>query len=74
MPLRFQDKHVIVTGGARSIGFEIARQFAAEGAVVSIFDCDRDSLDNADRQLPGDSLLDRNIPRVMKPHQEIVFC
>lgn len=51
MPLRFQDKHVIVTGGARSIGFEIARQFATEGAVVSIFDCDRDSLDNADRQL-----------------------
>ncbi len=51
MPPRFQDKHVIVTGGARSIGLEIARQFGAEGAVVSIFDYNRDTLDDATRQL-----------------------
>ena len=51
MPRRFQDKHVIVTGGARSIGFEIARQFCVEGAVVTIFDYNRESLDDATRQL-----------------------
>lgn len=35
---RFQNKHVLITGGARGIGFEIANQFVREGAQVSIFD------------------------------------
>ena len=35
---RFHEKHVLITGGARGIGFEIARQFANEGAVVSVLD------------------------------------
>ena len=35
---RFSDKHVIVTGAARGIGFEIAKQFAREGALLSLID------------------------------------
>lgn len=35
---RLADKRVIVTGGARGIGGEIASRFAAEGAAVSILD------------------------------------
>ena len=35
---RFRDKHVLITGGARGIGYEIARHFALEGAVISLVD------------------------------------
>lgn len=36
--MRFSQKHVLITGGARGIGFEIARQFSGEGALVSLAD------------------------------------
>jgi 3-oxoacyl-[acyl-carrier protein] reductase len=48
---RFENKHVLVTGAARGIGFEIARQFAGEGAVVSIFDFHQDNLGKASNEL-----------------------
>jgi 3-oxoacyl-[acyl-carrier protein] reductase len=53
MALRFQNRHVVITGGARSIGFEIARQFCAAGAVVSIFDRDPETLAQAAAELRG---------------------
>ncbi|MBI4976577.1 MAG: SDR family oxidoreductase [Spirochaetes bacterium] len=48
---RFAQKHVFITGGAMSIGFEIARQFASEGALVSLYDRDRKALDEAVEKL-----------------------
>ena len=44
---RFSNKHVLITGGARGIGFEIARQFAREGAILSVFDFNKENLNNA---------------------------
>jgi 3-oxoacyl-[acyl-carrier protein] reductase len=41
---RFENKHVLITGGARGLGFEIARQFAKEGAILSLLDFNKDLL------------------------------
>lgn len=35
---RFFGKHVLITGAAQGIGYEIARQFAVEGATITLFD------------------------------------
>lgn len=48
---KFTGKHVLITGGARGIGFEIARQFAQAGAVLSVFDFNREMLANATAEL-----------------------
>jgi 3-oxoacyl-[acyl-carrier protein] reductase len=48
---RFENKHVMVTGAARGIGFEIARQFLIEGAIVSIIDNHQENLLSATGQL-----------------------
>lgn len=44
---RFKDRHVLVTGAARGIGFEIARHFLAEGAHVSLVDSHGENLNKA---------------------------
>jgi 3-oxoacyl-[acyl-carrier protein] reductase len=41
---RFAGKHVLITGGARGIGLEIASHFAREKATVSLFDTHRQNL------------------------------
>jgi 3-oxoacyl-[acyl-carrier protein] reductase len=48
---RFIDKHVVITGGARGIGFEIARQFASEGATVSLLDFHEANLRRAAQEI-----------------------
>jgi 3-oxoacyl-[acyl-carrier protein] reductase len=48
---RFSGKHVLITGAARGIGFEIARQFARAGAVLSILDFNRGMLGEATAEL-----------------------
>jgi NAD(P)-dependent dehydrogenase (short-subunit alcohol dehydrogenase family) len=50
---RFDNKHVLITGGARGIGFEIAKQFLSEGAVVSLVDSHEENLSAAAKQLTG---------------------
>lgn len=48
---RFTNRHVLITGGARGIGFEIARQFSNEGAVLSLLDSNEENLIKAVSEL-----------------------
>ena len=47
MKKRFENQHVVITGAARGIGFEIATQFAREGAVLSLLDFNEENLRKA---------------------------
>jgi 3-oxoacyl-[acyl-carrier protein] reductase len=49
----FAGQNVLVTGGARGLGFEIARQFAAAGATVHLFDRDPALLARASAEIHG---------------------
>jgi 3-oxoacyl-[acyl-carrier protein] reductase len=44
---RFSGRHVLITGGARGIGYEIAQQFSKEGAILSIFDFNKENLERS---------------------------
>jgi 3-oxoacyl-[acyl-carrier protein] reductase len=48
---QFSGKHVLITGGGRGIGFEIARQFGQQGARITIFDNAEDLLADATAKL-----------------------
>jgi 3-oxoacyl-[acyl-carrier protein] reductase len=48
---KFTGKHVLITGAARGIGFAIARQFAQEGAMLSLLDFNREMLAKAAGEL-----------------------
>lgn len=49
--MRFKDQYVLVTGAATHTGLEIARQFAAEGAVVYVNDLEEKPLNLAAKSL-----------------------
>ena len=49
--MRFRGASVIVTGGSRGLGLEIARVFAREGARLTLLARDREELEAARREL-----------------------
>lgn len=54
--MRLKGKVAVITGGNSGIGFSIAETFRAEGASVVIFGRNRQTLDEAQQQLGGDTL------------------
>lgn len=54
--LSFGGKAVVVTGGGRGLGFEIARQFGKAGAALYLFELDQGLLDAAVNQLRSEGL------------------
>lgn len=50
---RFSNQHVLITGGARGIGYAISEHFAKEGANLSILDNNLENLEIAQKQLAG---------------------
>ena len=50
---RFRQKHVLVTGAASGIGLEIARHFAREGAMLSMFDNNKQQLSLVANEFSG---------------------
>ncbi len=53
---RFAGRHAVVTGGARGIGFAIAKRLAAGGCRVAIWDVDGQRANDAVLDLGGDHL------------------
>ena len=47
----FCGKTIVITGGSRGLGLELAREFAAEGANIVLLARDRDQLTEAEREL-----------------------
>lgn len=47
---QFEQKNVVVTGGARGIGFEITKQFLSTGATVEVWDYSTESLEAAKKE------------------------
>lgn len=48
---KFDQKTVVVTGGAQGIGFQIVSDFLKAGAAVSIWDYSQEALSNAQKEL-----------------------
>jgi NAD(P)-dependent dehydrogenase (short-subunit alcohol dehydrogenase family) len=48
-------RHVLITGGASGIGRLMARQLAARGARVTVWDINRDALDRVVAELGGEA-------------------
>lgn len=49
--IEFAGKTIVITGGSRGLGLELAREFAAEGANIALLARDRDQLTEAEREL-----------------------
>ena len=54
--MNLKNKTVLITGGARGIGAEVARVAAARGAHLVLFDLDGDTAEEVAASLPGEHL------------------
>lgn len=68
--MRFDDKRVIVTGGAAGFGEAISRGFAGRGARVMVTDIDADAAQALADELPGAMSFGLDVTQEV-PHQQL---
>ncbi len=54
---KFKNKHVLITGAARGIGYEIAYQFGLEGAMITVIDFNAANLSKSSALLRGHGIV-----------------
>ena len=55
--MRVSGCHVVVTGGSRGIGAELAREFARRGAIVTVVARSPDSLEKVAHEIGGNAVV-----------------
>lgn len=70
--MNFKDKVVIVTGGTRGIGLEVAKSFYAKEANVIIFGSKKESVDKTVEELSKDNILVEGYYPNLNNYQEVV--
>lgn len=70
--MNFKDKVVIVTGGTRGIGLEVAKSFYEKEANVIIFGSKKESVDKAVEELSKDNILVEGYYPNLNNYQEVV--
>ena len=70
--MNFKDKVVIVTGGTRGIGLEVAKSFYEKEANVIIFGSKKESVDKALEELSKDNILVEGYYPNLNNYQEVV--
>ena len=71
---RLEGRRVLVTGGARGIGYAIATAAARSGAAVALLDLEEQSVDAAAATLTGEvgsEIVDRVLGSGDRPHAEV---
>jgi len=78
--MKLAGKHVVVTGGSRGIGEQLAREFAAQGARVTVVARSVDALQRVAAEIGGtavvadltdDSVVDKLIENIERDHGHI---
>lgn len=69
--MNFKDKVVIVTGGTRGIGLEVAKSFYEKEANVIIFGSKKESVDKAIEELSKDNILVEGYYPNLNNYQEV---
>lgn len=69
--MNFKDKVVIVTGGTRGIGLEVAKSFCEKEANVIIFGSKKESVDKAVEELSKDNILVEGYYPNLNNYQEV---
>lgn len=69
--MRFQERVILITGAAGGIGKETARQFAAEGAKVSLVDLSQESLQKTAAELGLDESNCITVPADVAKEEQV---
>lgn len=64
-------RHAVITGGGQGIGFSIAARFLQSGASVSLWDCDAEVLDTAQKKLSEPGKVSIEVVDVSDPENVI---